>query len=220
MKKQIALILLIATMMLLPGCGKTTAVQNAQPTAAGTVETNQQAQPSPQLPLETQQQVLEANRSLWAFTDPYDSPWFYTFTDLDHNGRLEVIAATIQGTGIYTYGRLWEVLPDGSGIRSCYHENTEIEGPDDWPEIVLDSLPCYYDAKTDCYYYVCEGITKNGYAYQFYGWYALWLKSGIAAWEYLAGKERERSMSHVRTRQGTPSRSRTMTRRWSVALPE
>ncbi len=195
MKRQIALILLFAMVLLLPGCGKKVAVQNAQqstaaqPSADGTVVTNQQAQPSPQLPLETQKQILEANRSLWEFTEPYDSPWFYTFADLDHNGRLEVIAATTQGSGIYTYGRLWEVLPDGSGIRNCYHENTEIEGPDDWPEIVLDSLPCYYDAKTDCYYYVCEGITRNGYAYQFYGWYALWMKSGIAAWEYLAGKE-------------------------------
>ena len=143
MKRQIAIILLFAMVLLLPGCGKTVAVQNAQqsaaaqPSSADAVETNQQAQPSPQLPLETQQQVLEANRSLWAFTEPYDSPWFYTFTDLDHNGRLEVIAATTQGSGIFTYGRLWEVLPDGSGLRSCYHENTEIEGPDDWPEIAL-----------------------------------------------------------------------------------
>ena len=188
MKKLIALILLLAVMLLV-GCGNTAAVQNAQPSAAGTAGAKDQVQPSPQLPLETQQQVLEANRSLWAFTEPYDSPWFYTFTDLDHNGRLEVIAATTQGSGIFTYGRLWEVLPDGSGIRSCYHENTAVEGPDDWPELVLDSLPCYYDTKTDCYYYVCEGVMRNGYAYQFYGWYALWLKSGIAAWEYLAGKE-------------------------------
>ncbi len=63
MKKLIALILLLAV-MILAGCGNTVAVQNAQPTAAGTAEEKLQAQPSPQLPPETQQQVLEANRSL------------------------------------------------------------------------------------------------------------------------------------------------------------
>ena len=64
MKRQIALILLISMMMLLPGCGKTATVQNAQqttaaqPSAAGTTEAKDQTQPSPQLPLETQQHVL------------------------------------------------------------------------------------------------------------------------------------------------------------------
>ena len=52
---------------------------------------------------EAQRQVIEANRELWAFTDPYDSPWFYTIADLDHNGLLEILAATTQGTGIFTY---------------------------------------------------------------------------------------------------------------------
>ncbi len=196
MKEKIGMILLLAIVLSLAGCGgRSDAVINTEqipltPAASDSTAPLEEETPAvSQLPLDLQRQVLESNRNLWAFTDPYNSPWFYTFTDLDHNGRLEVIAATTQGTGIYTYGHLWEVLSDGTGIRNCYHENTEIEGPDDWPEIVVDSLPCYYDTASDCYYYPCEGITRDGWAYQYYAWYALCLKDGIAEWELLADKQ-------------------------------
>ena len=100
-------------------------------------------------------------------------------------GNTAIVAEMI---GEKTGADLWEVLPDGSGLRSCYRENTEIEGPDDWPEIVRDSLPCYYDAAADRYYYVCEGVTHDGYAHQYYAWYALCLKNGVAEWEPIAYK--------------------------------
>ncbi len=160
-----------------------TAVESAAPAqqAGSTAD-------GPELPEEEQRRILEENRELWAFTDPWDSPWFYTFTDLDHNGRLEVIAATTQGSGMYTYAHFWEVLADGSGIDNCYHKGVEVEGPDDWPEIVLESLPCRYDAAEDRWYYPCEGITRSGAAYAYCAWYALCLKDGVADWELLAEK--------------------------------
>ena len=142
----------------------------------------------PGIPLEEQERILEANRSLWAFTEPYESPWSYTFTDLDHNGLLEVIAASTQGSGLYTYAHYWEVLRDGSGLRNCYPGDPEIEGPDDWPDIVMNTLPCRYDAAADCYYYLCENLTRSGYNYQYYSMNALSLKDGVAEWEFLAGK--------------------------------
>ena len=44
---------------------------------------------------EEQKHILEANRSLWAFDEgDYAPDWYYTFTDLDHNGLLEVISAS------------------------------------------------------------------------------------------------------------------------------
>ena len=140
--------------------------------------------PSPVTPIpqEEQIQILEANRQLWAFHEFYESPWFYAFTDLDVNGRLEVIAASTQGSGIFTYVNFYEVRADGSGIDNLYHADVEIEGPDDWPEIVVDSLPCYYDAAEDRYWYPCEGVTHDGYAHQYYAWQALSLKDGVADW--------------------------------------
>ena len=146
--------------------------------------------PSPVTPIpqEKQIQILEANRQLWAFHEFYESPWFYAFTDLDVNGRLEVIAASTQGSGIFTYVNFYEVRADGSGIDNLYHADVEIEGPDDWPEIVVDSLPCYYDAAEDRYWYPCEGVTHDGYAHQYYAWQALSLKDGVADWEFIASR--------------------------------
>ena len=196
MKRIFCALFLLLLLLPLAGCtGKTAPAQEPEATESmATVPASETARPeeaSADLPLETQKRVLEANRAQWEFSEPWDSPWFYAYTDLDHNGRLEVIAATTQGSGIFTYANYWEVLPDGSGIDNCYHKGMEIEGPDDWPEIVLDSLSCYFDSAAGCYYYPCEGITHDGYAHQYYAWYALCLKNGVADWEFLAEKSVE-----------------------------
>ena len=83
-------------------------------------------------PLEEQRRILEENRGLWAFEEEEYSPdWYYAFTDLDHNGLLEVLSASTQGSGIFTYAHFYEVLPDGSGIRNLYHADAEAVRMDD-----------------------------------------------------------------------------------------
>jgi len=183
MKKMILVIALVLAVGL-SACGGTTG--GAQTPAADSPTETPSTVPS--IPQETQIQILEANRSSWEFREPYESPWFYTFTDLDLNGRLEVIAASTQGSGVFTYVNYYEVRADGSGVDNLYHANVEIEGPDDWPEIVVDRLPCYYDAAAGRYYYPCEGVTHDGYAHQYYSWQALCLKDGVADWELIASK--------------------------------
>lgn len=139
------------------------------------------------LSFEDQRHILEENRSLWAFGKGDDAPdWYYAFTDLDHNGLLEVISASTQGTGIFTFAHFYEVLPDGSGVKALYHADMEIEGPDDWPEIIQNSLPCYYDRSADRYYYVCSNDIRDGAAHSMSRLAALCLKDGVAEWEYLA----------------------------------
>ena len=176
---------------LLTGCGGSK--PETQPaSAAETAQTQEPQTAATALPSdEVQRQVIEANRALWAFEDPYDSPWFYTVADLDHNGLLEILAATTQGTGIFTYAHYYEVLADGSGLKNLYHDGMEIEGPDDWPEVIRDKLDFYYDPADDSYHYLCEGVTREGAAHQYFAWYALCLQKGVAEWELLASKEVE-----------------------------
>lgn len=195
MNKNIRALLLalsFACLMLLAGCAKKSPevvnIPSASPQAAASAPSESAQAAAPSVSLEEQRSILEANRSLWEFTDPWESPWYYAFTDLDHNGRQEVIAASTQGTGIFTYARFYEVKPDFSGIENVYRSDPAIEGPDDWPEIVTDALSFYYDAAADRYWYVCEGITRDGVAHQYYAWYALCLKDGEARWERLAEK--------------------------------
>ena len=140
--------------------------------------------------VEAQRSILEASRSLWAFDEgPSDPDWLYAFTDLDHNGLLEVLAASTQGSGVFTYVHFYEVLPDGSGVRNLYHADVEVEGPDDWPEIILESIPCYYDRAANRYYYVCANLIKDGAAHSVTQLAALCLSDGRAEWETLASMD-------------------------------
>ena len=142
------------------------------------------------LPEEEQRRILEENRGLWAFDEgEYAPDWYYAFTDLDHNGLLEVLSASTQGSGIFTYAHFYEVLPDGSGVRNLYHADGEIEGPDDWPEIILDTLPCYYDSAADRYYYVCSNDVRDGAWHGMTQLAALSLKDGTATIETLAAMD-------------------------------
>lgn len=140
--------------------------------------------------LEEQKRILEENRSLWSFDEgEYAPDWYYAFTDLDHNGLLEVLSASTQGSGVFTYAHFYEVLPDGSGVRNLYHADAEIEGADDWPEIILDQIPCYYDSAADRYYYVCSNSFRDGAWHGMTQLAALSLKDAAATIEYLAAEE-------------------------------
>ena len=186
-RKRCLPVCLLVLALLTAGCGST--AQSTQSAAAAAPAPTA----APAIPMEQQRQILEASRDAWAFADPYDCPWYYTFTDLDHNGQLEVLAASTQGTGIFTYARYYELQPDGAGLVNLYHANVEVEGPDDWPEIVRDSLPCYYDRAADRYYYPCENVARSGPAWHYSAWYALCLKDGTAEWELLADKTEDES---------------------------
>ena len=192
--KDLTAMILTAALLaaLLVGCGRTEAPEpspsSVLPTPTVTTEPEQSA--SSVLPEEEQRRILEENRGLWAFDEgEYAPDWYYAFTDLDHNGLLEVLSASTQGSGIFTYAHFYEVLPDGSGVRNLYHADGEIEGPDDWPEIILDTLPCYYDSAADRYYYVCSNDVRDGAWHGMTQLAALSLKDGTATIETLAAMD-------------------------------
>lgn len=142
--------------------------------------------PSDVLPLEEQRRILEENRSQWTFDkEDYTPDWYYAFTDLNHNGLLEVLSASTQGSGMYTYVYFYEVLPDGSGIKNLY-QGSGIEGGDDWPEVIVESIPCCYDSASDSYYYLFTNTTRDGMAHHITQTVALCMKDGTATLECIA----------------------------------
>ena len=78
-----------------------------------------EAQPSPEpavsMSLDAQKEIISQNFEIWTLDSDY-SQWFYTYADLNGNGRLEVIAATLQGSGLYTYANYYEVNSTYSGL--------------------------------------------------------------------------------------------------------
>ncbi len=140
----------------------------------------------PDMTEEQQKQLLMDRYDEWAFTSPYESPWYYAFSDLDHNGRMEVTAAIMQGSGLYTWGDIWEISGDYSGITRCElmaGEGTAL------PDIITDQVPCYYDNGTGRYYYVYEDITRDGAARHYDSYVALCLHDGMIDYLPLAIRE-------------------------------
>ena len=51
----------------------------------------------------SQLQLIADNTAVWmGDTELIAEPFFYAVTDLDQNGRLEIIQSSCQGTGLYT----------------------------------------------------------------------------------------------------------------------
>ena len=111
---------------------------------------------------EDQQRALIMDHyDLWAETWSYGEDWFYTITDLDHNGRLEVITASLQGSGLYTYADIWEVREDFSGIAECTDSLGEGEA---YPDIITEAASCFHDEASGLYWYLFDDVARSGMA--------------------------------------------------------
>lgn len=163
---RLPVLFLAFTVLLLIGCG----IAVPAPDVAQPTETSELCHlpPAPTeeglLSVEGQRAFLMDHFDQWAFADPYYEPWFYTFTDLDHNGRLEVIAASTQGSGIFTYAECWEMNDAFNGLHHCSPEQDEWDA---WPELIMESAPCYFDRSTGLYHYLFTDLTRDDAAHYY-----------------------------------------------------
>ncbi len=102
--------------------------------------------------------------------------WYYTFTDLDHNGRLELITASLQGSGLFTYADVWEMNEDFSDLVSCT-DNLGEGGS--YPDIITEAVNCYHDEAADLYYYLFDDVVRSGMAEHWLGKTVLCLHDGV-----------------------------------------
>ena len=140
------------------------------------------------LDYDKQKALLDENRSLWAFHDPYLTPWYYVYTDFDRNGRLEVVAVSTKDS-VLTYAHCWEVNADLTGIENCCPNSTEPDNSRLWPEIWMTSASIvYHDRDNNLWYFPCQDLdlAENE---EFYTQSLLVLHNGNAEWEELAYKD-------------------------------
>ncbi len=162
---------------------------------------------------EEQLQLIWEKRKIWLNRNymPY-----FTVTDLDHNGRLEIIVSTDkQGSGRFTSSVVYQVSADGKNLRQCttsWFSSESIHTLDD--DIVYGMKTVYFDKKTNTWYYrtndfVSGGmgigtnsfenslVLKNGtfWTDTFAGYESLWSKKKeklvYTYYSYVGGKERE-----------------------------
>lgn len=165
---------------------------------------------TPTAPEEVQRKLILNNYNNWAVRDSGSSPWFYAITDLDHNGRLEVITAYLQGTGLYTTGKIWEVDADFASVAAC---RSVINGGENWPDLIQDSFVSYYDKGNNSYNYVFETVTRQSPSRYLYAWRTLCLTAQSVAVDQLGTK----SVDYVSV---NSSPAVTCTNKYGQAIPE
>lgn len=115
--------------------------------------------------LENQIDLIFRQREVWEQTDEFIAEEaHYTVVDLNGNGRLELIAASCQGTGHYTYANIYEVSEDGNSLVPFTHTTSE---GDSQADIIWGVAPVYYNEKENIYRYIFDDLVRNGAAYYY-----------------------------------------------------
>ncbi len=134
--------------------------------------------------VQEQLELIADSIDQWALPMEYANEVYeYAVTDLDNNGRLEIITANMGGTGIYTYSNFYEVNETYDGLTLCERDVTEGESQAD---IGTESVQAYHDSETGTVYYVFEDYIKNGAAEHYEVQIAISLVDGKVSEETLA----------------------------------
>lgn len=177
MKIKKILCILLATAILLVGCSSPAPQQGTEATEA--------TQPDPSDPA-AQITLLMNAVNIWRVVNDFSGAetYYYTVTDLDQNGRLEILAASTQGTGFYTYGALYEVSADFASIQECITPCMEDGG--DLPELIMNSAPAAYNEADKTFDYLFTNDTRNGAAEHYQSVVAVRLQNGVLSCTTLA----------------------------------
>lgn len=105
--------------------------------------------------------LIASNADLWKQDVEY-GVWGYVITDLDHNGQLEILSCSVQGTGFYSYIKAYEVNKDGTELNDLMKELTY--RTDSSPDIMVSSVPVYFDKESNRYYYIFDDMIRSGMA--------------------------------------------------------
>lgn len=157
---------------------------SATPTPVPTPAPTPVPTPTP-MPESDQRALIERSRNVWEPDLTYEA-WFSAITDLDANGRLEIMLASLQGTGLYTWVNVWEVNENYTGLTLCQDNTGEGEA---WPDIIKDTLTYYRDPATGRQTYFCEDYMRDGAAHYWTGLDSFCLENGRIEVKTLAVKD-------------------------------
>lgn len=119
--------------------------------------------------------VLEDNAGTWVLRDASEAPQLYAVTDLDGNGRPEILSCVTEGTGLFTKVRMFEVNAAGDGIESCFYAPSTMSSE---PDLGTDFLR--YFEKDGQRVYIVNDVMKNGAAEQHAYKYGMTFENGSA----------------------------------------
>ena len=102
-------------------------------------------------------------RSEWEPAVPGAETVGFLVTDLDHNGRLEILVSDFGGTGLYTYTDGYEVNEDKTGIVRI--TKTWGEGMSEADMMSKNKVHAYTDGISGIDWYVLTDLLRDGREY-------------------------------------------------------
>lgn len=131
-----------------------------------------------------QLKVIAANMSLEGEDASYGNEIYqYAVTDLDRNGRLELIVSVNEGTGFYTYSEFYEVSETYDSLRECTADFPE---GDSQPDIMNEAATAYYDTDAGTYHYIFYDLLKASFEVYYENKRAVTLQNGQISQKALA----------------------------------
>ncbi len=157
--KNKLIVALFATALICTACGQVTTENQTGKTVtkiteAESQEINGKDEQQFRIMSEKIEKAFDSSPEDYSEDFPYQ---YYTITDLNQNGRLElIISSGMIGSGLFTYSQIYEVNADGTKLKN-YTQNSDFMS-----DIVNGIDTAYYNKKTNTYYYVTEDFIRNG----------------------------------------------------------
>ena len=154
--------------------------ENVIPTITSGEKTNEDTS-------EKQLKVILDNISMWSLSgegNEYDT-YGYAITDLNGNGRLEIVTSHCDGTGLYSHNKYYEVNANLNGLVEV---STNLK-PEEIETYIMDGASkVFYDKLKNEYHYVFTNVTRNGVAEYLESKYELVMKGENINQTLLASK--------------------------------
>ncbi len=121
-----------------------------------------------------------------AFSDDFAPPASIAITDLNHNGRLEVIISSCEGSGAFSSTCFYEISEDFSSLDSLIYNDEPTPGQaGDFllSDLYVDNQYDYtvYDCykKNDEYYYLIKDYMSQGWSEKYLAYYSYSIGEGV-----------------------------------------
>ena len=148
-KFLIGLLLAAAMLFALAACGAEPAAK-AENTAAPSVEPTAAVVSADTSEIDAQLSLIYSQLDKLLVNDSQNT-WYYTVADLDHNGKLEFIAASLHPQDRSTNLKIWTVNADGTGLTEC---GLNKDPDESFPDIMTDMADTFHDPASDTWYYL------------------------------------------------------------------
>ena len=182
MKKLMFCCLIFALFISLCACGSISKVDEPATPAASEEPPAEKSATDPMKPASdysAQLALLAASKERWEEITWFPSSFSFAVTDLDQNGRLELILTECAGSAAYSRSFVIEVTEDLTDTSLCAIGDKNLGGDFSVSDLsFITETTAYYNSEENMYTYAAFNVTQGGVTWNSNTEMAIWLKDG------------------------------------------